>query len=521
MGRLLAALLVVSLGSEGLGSHASQDRAELPAKIDTWYRVVQGKRTVGFAHEVLKHGASPWRYEYAYDREFTVTIRKRNHDEDLSVVALLDETLTPVEYSAESHANEAPATLSFYTVRDERRFESRPASSKEATAWTAETKDDLHVLPTLTLYSLRQSEAMAKPGRLTVRVVDPRGEERDGVEAVIEVGETARREILGKEIPATPVKFLKPFPAAARETELRDALVDRCGRILEATFAGGAKIVMARDKDEALAEIGPVHRTGRRDPFDKLTAMMNASRERLKAQRGESEVPDPPVTVDSLMSDLAAVRAMIAELRGLKSAGDVEEGRPLFLKALVHLKVIREVASKRRPEMGPDITQVWEDVHAAWEGAARVEQEARELFVRIEGQVERLEVEAVEGTLKELKAYRDRIEVERRPERERIGGWAAEVGGLVVKVRTRRELANARIAVSGITVGERVSREPLPGVAGEEVTFTRRVAMADINGAVYRIGDTLAGSSIRVERISKHSVQVSLREEVREVPLRR
>ena len=56
---------------------------------------------------------------------------------------------------------------------------------------------------------------------------------------------------------------------------------------------------------------------------------------------------------------------------------------------------------------------------------------------------------------------------------------------------------------------------------GVDVTFTRRNAMADINGAVYRIGDTIAGTSVRVDRILRHSVQVSLREEIREVPLHR
>src|SRR6185295_9601578 len=117
-----------------------------------------------------------------------------------------------------------------------------------------------------------------------LRVVDPRGEEKPGVEATLEIGETVRREFLGREAPMTPVTFLKPFPAAAKDTELRSALVDRYGRVVEAVMAGGAKIVLAADRAEALAEVGPIHRTGRRDPFDKMTAMRNSARERLKAR---------------------------------------------------------------------------------------------------------------------------------------------------------------------------------------------------------------------------------------------
>jgi hypothetical protein len=125
---------------------------------------------------------------------------------------------------------------------------------------------------------------------------------------------------------------------------------------------------------------------------------------------------------------------------------------------------------------------------------------------------------------------RDRIEVERRPERDQIAAWAADVGTVVGKVRTRRELANARIDVTGITLADQVTRETVDtrvfvagGVVGsvEEVKFVRPVAMADINGQLVLPGQTIQGTSIRVEKISRFSVLVGLRDEVREVPLRR
>jgi hypothetical protein len=189
---------------------------------------------------------------------------RTSHQEDQSVTALLDESLAPTELSLETVVNEASSFLSLYSTHDERRVEAQPASAKEPLAWSLPLRDDVHVVPTLTLYALRQNEVLARPGRTTLRVIDPRGGEKAGVEVVLEVGRSVRRSVLGKDVPVTSIVFLKPFPAATRETELREAFVDRYGRILEATLVGGARIVIAAGPDEALAEIGPVHRHGRR-----------------------------------------------------------------------------------------------------------------------------------------------------------------------------------------------------------------------------------------------------------------
>jgi len=298
--------------------------------------------------------------------------------------------------------------------------------------------------------------------------------------------------------------------------------VDRYGRILEATLAGGARIVMAADRAQALAEIGPVHRHGRRDPMDKLTAMRNASLERLRTLIGLPEAGIPPPTLDSLSSDLVGVRKLLEQVRAQKSDGDLDEARRSYLQALVRLKAIRELAGKRRPEMIPEIETVRDDAELAWDGAAQAAQEARALYVQVEDQMARLDCEGMDRTRAELQALRDRIEVERRPEREAISAMLADVGTLAVKCRTRRELGQARLLLSGIMMGEKTTVEALPAVAIEpEVRFVRTFAWAEINGQVYRVGDTISGTPIRVDRISRHSVQVSLRDEVRDLGLRR
>jgi hypothetical protein len=530
MGRLLASLFTVALVSPGFGSVASQDRADLAGKIDTWYKVVQGNRTAGYVHETLNRVSAPWRYEYALEGEFELTIRGRSHTEDQTVAAFLDDTLSPTEISLESHANEAESGLAAYSSGDDRRVEIRPASSEDPVAWVLPAREEFHVLPAITLYALRQNETLGKAGRVTLRVADRSGREKSGVEVVLEVRDSVRREYRGKEVTAVPVTFLKPFPAALRETELREAYVDRYGRLLEATMVGGARIVMAEGKAEALAGLAAVRRHGRRDPFDRLAALKYAALERARALRGETLPPPPVVTLDSLDSDLAAAAKLLEEVRSQKAAGGFDEARQSYLKALVHLKAIRDLASRRRANLLPAVDRLRDDAELAWDGAAQLKSEAGRAFVEVERQVERLDIGALEKTHKDLQAFRDRIEVEGRPERDSIARWAVETGTLVVKCRTRLELAQARLEVSGITVGEKETKEWVDsryvifgqeGGALQEVTFVRPFEMAQINGKPYRKGDVIEFTQIRVDRITRLSVQFSLRDEVREVGLHR
>jgi len=499
----------------------AQERVDLNPPMETWYRVIQGTHPVGYFHETFKRAATRWRYEYGLEGEFELTLRGKPHAEDLLVAAFLDDAFSPVEYGAEGHANDDGWSITSFVHGDERRVE------VGTTSWVLPGRDDAHFLPSLTLYALRQNETLSKPGRVTLRGI---GKDKAGIDVVLEVADSTKREYLKKEVAVLPITFLKPFPAARRETELRTAYVDRFGRILEAVTANGTRIVVAATHAEAMEGIGILHRHGRRDPMDKASAMRYAALERAREARGDVEFPVPWVTLDSLDSDLAAAKKMIEEVRSQKAAGDLEDARKTYLKVLVHLKAIRELAGKRRPSMLAAIEETRDEAELAFDGAAQVRREAAALFVATKELADRLDVEGLEKTHKELLALRSRIEVERRPEHDEIALWAADVSAIVVKVRTRRELARARIDVSGITIGDQATRETVDfrfQVLGrevgsvEEVTFVRPFAMADINGRLYRQGDMLDGTQIRIEKISRHSVQVALRDELREVPLRR
>ena len=95
----------------------------------------------------------------------------------------------------------------------------------------------------------------------------------------------------------------------------------------------------------------------------------------------------------------------------------------------------------------------------------------------------------------------------------------AQVGTLVVKCRTRRALMQMRLDVSAITLWETVTNEKVGAPFWTvEVRFVRPHAEAEINGHVYRSGDTIQGTQVKVDRITAHGVQVSPRNEVRDVP---
>ena len=496
---------------------ALQDRVDLNPPIDTWYKVVQGSKQVGYFHETWRRSPSRWRYEYGYEGEFELTIRGKPHEELFNVAAFLDDALMPLEYSSDGQGD----ALLMFTHGDERRVELGKSS------WSLPARDDVFVLPTLTLYALRQNETLSKPGRVTLRAV---GKDKDGVEVVLEVGEPVKREYLKKEATVLPVTFLKPFPAPVRETEMRSAFVDRYGRIVEASLANGTKILIAANRWEAMEAIGILHRHGRRDPMDKAAALRNAALERAREARGDPDLPPVHVTLDSIDSDLAAAKKMIEDVRALKAAGDLDDARKAYLKSIVLLKSIRELAGRKRPAMLSEVEAVRDEAELAWDGAAQVERLAGALYVGMKEMIDRLDVEGIEKTQRELQSLRDRIEVERRPERDQIAVWATDAGTVLVKVRTRRELANARIDVTGITLADQVTRETVdadiqflgrPVGSVEQVTFVRPVAMADINGHLTTPGQTLPGTQIRVEKISRFSVLVGLRDEVREVPLRR
>ena len=99
--------------------------------------------------------------------------------------------------------------------------------------------------------------------------------------------------------------------------------------------------------------------------------------------------------------------------------------------------------------------------------------------------------------------------------------WAAQAEPMLARGRTRHELARKAIAVTGTLLAsaeEPISVEVVSGLR-QDVRFVRDLSTAAINGRTYRVGEVVEDSGVRLEKVSFRSVTVSLRGELREVPI--
>src|SRR5258708_20311829 len=117
--------------------------------------------------------------------------------------------------------------LSMVSVGEYRRMELRTDSAVDPLAWVQPARDELLVLPALALYQLRQNETLSRPARITRRTLDPRGQNKDGIEVVLEAGGTANRPYLGKKGTPIPPALFTPFPPATPDTRPPHSLLDR------------------------------------------------------------------------------------------------------------------------------------------------------------------------------------------------------------------------------------------------------------------------------------------------------
>ena len=106
---------------------ATQERIDLNPPLETWYKVVQGSRQVGYFHETWRRSPSRWRYEYGFEGEFELPLRGKPHAEDVNVTAFLDEAFMPVELLMEAFAH-ASHTRAREMGRGALRREAQPGS---------------------------------------------------------------------------------------------------------------------------------------------------------------------------------------------------------------------------------------------------------------------------------------------------------------------------------------------------------------------------------------------------------
>jgi hypothetical protein len=508
MARWLSALALASgIAPSDRQDLAGPDRADLPPRIESWYSITLGPRKVGAAHERLErvHGL-PWRYAYTFRSEVEFETRDPNtprlpasRSEDVRVEAFLDDALAPLYLEQTVWADEARSrwTLASGTLRAE------PAGADPR---TGAAESQAYGSPLLAFYALRQSGRLAREGRLHLRLLDPRGPETS-----FDASALLARQAAGRSKPATRLTFLKPPPAAGAEVEWKEAWIDKYGRLLEATLRNGARVSLAEDA-EAAALSNRVWRSGRRDPMDKAEAL----RRSLRPEEAPVEPAVPPVTSDTFRSVLADADRMLQEMAEARQAGRLEELGETYFRFLAYWKALRE---KAVPGRLPELDDRRNQAERLYDGAARVVAQAARLYASAADCLERAQVAALEEDIARLRRLKDRIELEHRPELLEVLGWIARGEPLPRRGRDRETLLRKELRLEATVVYDEVV--PLKiAVLGtsEDVRFVKRHELAVLNGKVYRPGDWIDGEGIRLEQITRQSVLVSLREELRWVP---
>lgn len=490
---------------------AQEDRATILDGVESWYQVVQDGKNKGYVHEKLERVKDQWTYAYRVD--FEIAVKGGWHLEYRDVEATLDEEFAPETLKAAIEAGGADGEFSIATGEG-RRTILVPQAGKEGRLEAL--PDGVHALPTLLFYSMRQSGRLGRVGPRSARLAVPRAEGRIVAEVSFEVGEIVRQEVAGKTGPVTPIRFLKPPPAARPETEWTEARVDKYGRLVEIALRGGAKFVLVADDLAAFRDAVNVHRSSRRDPIDKAAAM--AELKKRSTPFPDEKQPDR-VTADNLSSRLGDAGRRLEELRGLKGDGERSEAYSALLR---EWKAIRDKAGALgRPDVVVKVDELRAGAEDAWDGAAQARAAARRASVAIAEALDRVDLAALERELRALKESRTRLELQQRPELLDVLQWIAQAEPMLVRCRTRHELAKKAIVVTGTVLAsaeEPISIEVVTGIR-QDVRFVRDLSTAAINGRTYRAGELVEETGVRLEKVSSRSVTVSLRGELREVPI--
>ena len=144
------------------------------------------------------------------------------------------------------------------------------------------------------------------------------------------------------------------------------------------------------------------------------------------------------------------------------------------------------------------------------------------------GHFEKDECDEMGEAIKDLRAGLERIELLGTPQELEVRRWVVELEPKLAKCRTRLELLAKQVSLSGTVRYDEEIMQPVVAsvvIFGHQVgmlhqvRFTKPNRLAIINGTMYRVGDVIEGQGVRVERIWRHGVQVSLREETRDVSI--
>ena len=516
---------------------AQQERIDIGNNLDSWYKVFQGNEAVGYYHEVLQRAQAgqPWRYRYDSDAEIELMIpdpkdarKSTSLTESVRIRAQLDDTYAPFSMERADNRNDAQVTSTVLTEDAGKKIDVvlGPTDRK---SFQVSSDEEVYYSRFLMFISLRQNGKLSKPGTHRARLFSPREDDKEPIaEVQLEVHDFMKREYLGKkDVPVTKVTYLKPPPAANRDAELVETYVDKFGRIVEEISRGGMRRVLVKDEIEAVGKNERVRPGARRDPFRKDLAMFFNPR----AAKGDDKRGEPPPDPSNMAATFTKLENLIEDMRKAKEEKRDEEGAKAYERFLDIHASIRALNLQKPlpPEQMARVDSLRKQAEEVWGGVERLMKTLQAAYVRVIESYNRDECEAMEQGIGEFKKAQTRKELEDQPQLSQVLKWIGELDPLVAKCKTRIELGKKKIVVTGTMLHEDAQMIPLDvtinflghQVGGiQEVRFIKPNRIAVINDKMYRVGDVVEGEGVRLEKIWAFGVQVSLREEVRDVGIR-
>jgi len=513
-----------------------QDKIDIGPVLDSWYKVFQGSQVAGYSHEVLTRAraGNPFRYTYAADSEVELMVpdpkdpkKTVTRTESMRIEnAQLDDTYSPISMTRRDSREDATVESKVLT-EDSKRIEMMVGTERKS--FPVNPDEEVHYSRFLMFISLRQNGKLAKPGTQRALLFEPRGDDQPPIcEVQLEVHEMVKRAYFEKkEVSVTRVSYLKPPPAPTRDSELLEAYIDKFGRIVEESTRAGVRRVIVKDEAEAVGQNERVRPGGRRDPFRKDLATAPS-----KDKAGEDKQLGPEVDPKNIAKTLKEIEALIEELKKAKDEKRDDDGQKFYDRLIAYFATVRQVALKDplNPVEQARVEALRQQVEEIWGGLERLMKQLRGVYVQVTDAFNRDDCGAMEKGIEELKkAIATRKELDDTPQMTQILKWIGELEPLVNKCKTRIELSRKKLVLTGTLLHEDVQILPVDvsvNVAGhlvggiEDVKFTKPNRIAVINEKMYRVGDVVEGEGVRVEKIWAFGIQVSLREETRDVGIR-
>ncbi|MBI4565923.1 MAG: hypothetical protein HY716_14640 [Planctomycetes bacterium] len=540
MRRLTVSLAALFLPFPLLGQDQDQEqRVPVPALIDSWYKVIQDGEHRGYFHERISTIPKRFtKYEYLLEAEYDYTHKDDGGEESLIINEMatgeLEEDFDVFTMDVQIVVNGAKLTQTIRTFPDlDRRSVEIVLPGADDTAERRELEmsstEPFWPFVQPLFYKLRQGGDLAQPRTIRLKV---KTEEETPAPVEVIVTAMADLPVLEKTFRVNPVTISgwdrRPLPPLTR------FWVDKFGRVVEAATADDKlRVHLAKDDRDARGSgTRGVTAKGRRDPFSKTGALTPLKGPAATAKK-EKEAPKPgkPLEIKDSEVDryLKEAKAKIQTLQEEVARRDMAAAEKSYQDFLLAYEALYSKVQKN-PVQRSELDDLKGQAERFYGGAEKLLARAETHLRAINDLYATDDVEAIDKEIKALQNLRGRREFfkdERILELDRIILQAEQKRA---QAQARIELAKKVILLSGIvsetqTVMETVQIDVTIGggrlSVKEPVKVVQQVTFAVINDQLYKEGDVVAGEGVRVDRISRHSVEISYKGEVRLVGMKK